>query len=126
MIITSDILASSSKSTDPCQDGHDVVDGEHCEDDVDVIDVEDSEGLDLELDPLLLGRDAGHPVDLRLHQAHLALRQGRDCSKCYTRMDWEEIKCLTSSGRKTSKLGPTVRVTLMVIGILLGHNRTIG
>ena len=36
MIITSDILASSSKSTDPCQDGHDVVDGEHCEDDVDV------------------------------------------------------------------------------------------
>ena len=38
MIITSDILASSSKSTDPCQDGHDVVDGEHYEDDVDVID----------------------------------------------------------------------------------------
>ena len=87
MIITSDILASSSKSTDPCKDGHDVVDGEHYEDDVDVIDVEDSEGLDLELDPLLLGRDAGHPVDLRLHQAHLALRQGRDCSKCYTGMD---------------------------------------
>ena len=99
MIITSDILASSSKSTDPCQDGHDVVDGEHCEDDVDVIDVEDSEGLDLELDPLLLGRDAGHPVDLRLHQAHLALRQGRDCSKCYTRMDWEEINGLNYFGK---------------------------
>ena len=99
------------------------MDVEHGED---VIDDEDGEGLDLELDPLLLGRDAGHPVDLRLHQAHLALRQGQDCSKCYRRMDWEEIKCLTSSGRKTSKLGPTVRVTLMVIGILLGHSRTIG
>ena len=33
-----------------------------------------SEILDLKLDPLMLGRDAGDPVDVSLQQAHSALK----------------------------------------------------
>ena len=36
------------------------------------------EKLDLELDPLVLRGDAGDPVDVRLQQAHRALKGGQD------------------------------------------------
>ena len=39
---------------------------------------DNGERLDLELDPLVLRGDAGDPVDVRLQQAHCALKGGQD------------------------------------------------